>query len=184
MAEAFSNLLSVLPDVDGHVEDTERAVAFGAVPRVIVEVTYHYLQVALEKARADAYQHEGSDERDHGDGTRCGDGHEQVAEEHDHDTERDHLAVSELIGEDTADERHEIDTGQEEAVELACLSRREAELCLKEQHKNGEHRVVAETLAHAYVMGLENIGVETLARVGQSQSVQAFGMSFKHKILI
>ena len=100
--------------------------------------------------------------------TMATDPDEQVAEEHDHDTERDHLAVSELIGEDTADERHEIDTGQEEAVELACLSRREAELCLKEQHKNGEHRVVA----------------ETLARVGQSQSVQAFGMSFKHKILI
>ncbi len=155
-------------DVDGHVEDAECAVAFGAVTRVVVEVTYHYLQVAFEKARADADQYEGSDERNQRDGTLRGNGHEQVAQEHDHDTQRDHLAVSELIGKDTADERHEIDPGKEKAVELACLGCREAELCLKEQHKNGEHRVVT----------------ETLARVGQSQSVQAFGMSFEHKNLI
>ena len=40
-------------------------------------------------------------------------------EEHDHDTSSYHFAVAETVGEDTADERHEVNEAEECAVDLA-----------------------------------------------------------------
>ena len=43
-----------------------------------------------------------------------------VSEEHDSDTDGHALAVSDLIGENTAEERHEIYSGKEDRIDLSC----------------------------------------------------------------
>ena len=155
-------------DVDGHVEDREGAVALGRIGRIVVEVADHHLEVTLEQTRA------ACDERQCGEHQRLspearpgGDRQQGVSAEHHEDAERHHLPESELVGQDTAEERHEIDRGEENAVNLGRYRLRIAELGLQEEREDRKHGIVA----------------ETLARVGQRKGVQTFGLSFEHTAL-
>lgn len=156
-------------DVYGHVEDAESRITAVFILRVVVEIAYHYLQVALEQACSEAYQHqcrEHGNQR-HGVGAKRK-GHEQVADEHDHDAQCDHAPETKLIGKYAAKHRQEINQGEETAIDVARCGCREAEISLQEQDEDGKHRVIS----------------ESLACVGQCQRVKTFGLIFKHCYLI
>ena len=152
-------------DVDGHVEQAEGAVSFGRILGVVVQITYQHLQVALEQARTHGNHEQGTQhERNaHGVGA-CRDGKGQVTGEHDTDTRHDALAVADLVGQDTAYDRHEINQGQENGVHLAGNSLVPAKLGLEEQHEDGQHGVVA----------------EALTGIGQGKGKQPFRLILEH----
>ena len=156
-------------DVDGHVEQREGAVTLGAVLGVVVEVAHQHLQVALEQAGTHGNHEEGAQhERDaHGVGSG-GDGKGQVTGEHDADTGDDTLAVTNLVGQDTAHDGHEVHEGQEDGVDLAGYGLVPAKLGLEEQHEDGEHGIVA----------------KTLTGIGKGQCKEALRLSFKHNGLL
>ena len=152
-------------DVDGHVEKAERSVALVLVLRRVIEVAHHHLQVALEQSRAASNQRQRTKHhRLSGHVRSRGDGQQQIAYEHDEHAQRHHLAEPVLVRQDAAQERHEIDGRQERRENGGGVCGRIAELRLQEQGENGEHRVIP----------------EPLARVGQSQRVKTFWLSFKH----
>lgn len=156
-------------EVDGHVEEAERGVASGGILRIVVEVANHYLEVALEQTRTEGYEHQGK----HHEGERHAatlkradrHGETYVAEEHHGHTGDYTFAVANLVGEDAADNRHEIDGSQEDSIELSGGSGREAKLSLQVEQEDGQHGVVA----------------KAFAGVGERQSIQTFWLSFKHK---
>ena len=116
-------------DVDSHVEDGEASVALVGILRVVVEVTHHHLEVTLEETGAETHEHQ-SDEHGHeahGLATQRN-GEQQIAQEHDDDTDGHHLSESELVGHDTAKNRQEVDEHQEVAVDFASPSGIEAEV--------------------------------------------------------
>ena len=97
-------------DVDGHVEDGECGVALAFQLGVVVEVTDHDLQVALEEAGAYADHEQGGEHEHHGgDAVSGGDGEHEVAQEHDDDARSDALAVADAVGQGAAHKRQEID---------------------------------------------------------------------------
>ena len=152
-------------DVDGHIEYGEGAVALGRIGRIVVQIAHHHLQVALEKARAAGDQRQCQEhERLRREARTGGYRKQRVAAEHDDDAERHHPAEAEPVGQDAAEEGHEIDGGQEDAVNLGGHGLRVAEFRLQEQGEDRKHGIVA----------------ETLARVGQRKGVQTFGLSFEH----
>ena len=121
-------------DVDGHVEEAESGIALGGILRVVIEIAGHHLEVALEQTRADGDEQQGADHQGErqpavGEGIR-GDREEKIAEEHNGYAGDDTLAESDLVGKPSAEDRHEIDGSQENGVELAGRSSREAELRL------------------------------------------------------
>ena len=135
-------------DIDGHVEKAEAAVALVGILGRVVEAAYHYLQVAFEQARAEAHEDKG---QSHGDNCHVvaahGNGEQQVADEHDEDARRHHLAETEAVGRDAADDRQEIHKHQECGINTAGKSRCEPEVGLQVKQEDGQHRVVAETFA-------------------------------------
>ena len=152
-------------DVDGHVEERETAVPLGGILGIVVQVTDHHLEVALEQAGAEADQQQGREHAHEGDGAASErNGKEQVAQEHDEDAGRDHLPETEFVGEDTADQREEIDQHQERAVNGSGGSGGEAEVRPEEKGEDGDHRVVA----------------EALAGIGECEGEETFGLSFEH----
>ena len=149
-------------DVDAHVEDHEGRVAQLGILRVIVELSDHGLQVALEQAVA-----EGDDEEaDQGDGQRhARNGDDGVAGEHDEDAEQnDQLVLPGAVGEYAAEERQGVDGVVEPAVVAAGRLGRQVVLGLQEQHQDGHHGIETEALTH----------------VGEECDKQAFGMIFEH----
>ena len=156
-------------DVDGHVEDRESGVTLCCILRVVIEITHHHLQVALEESctQGDEYQR-----TNHGCHTHRiiagGDGEAHVAYKHDYDTGGYHLAKSELVGEDAADDGQEIHQGEEARENVGCHCGSESELCLQKQGKDGQHGVVA----------------KTLTGIGQRQRIQSFRLSFKHNVVV
>lgn len=71
-----------------------------------------------------------------------------VADEHHDDAGDDSLAVApELIGDEAADDWHEINGSEETAVQLSGRLRRQTEFRLQEQYENCKHCVVAEAFA-------------------------------------
>ncbi len=134
-------------DVDGHVEQRESAVSLGGVFRVVVQVAYKHLQVALEQARTHGNQEQGPQHEGDAQGIGAGgNGQGQIPGEHDADTGDHALAVANFIGQDTAHDGHEINEGQENGIHLAGQGLAPAELGLEEEHENGQHGVVAKAL--------------------------------------
>ena len=101
-------------DIDCHVEEGEGGVATVSILRVVVQVAYHHLQVAFEETRAHANQHQRGKHHHHRQydsavvhaaEREC---QQHIAQEHHDDTNGNALAVTNLIGKDTAHERQEI----------------------------------------------------------------------------
>ena len=156
-------------DVDGHVEDREGVVALGLVGRIVVEVAHEHLEVTLEKART------AGDERQCAEHQRLArkarsrrDGEQRIAAEHHEDSQRDHLAEAELVGQNAAEEGHEVDRGEENTVNLGGCGLGVTEFRLQEEREDRKHRVVP----------------EPLTRIGEREGVQTFGLSFEHSCFL
>ena len=95
--------------VDGHIEDGEACIALVGILRGIVEIAHHYLQVALEETRAEAYEQQGAQHDDEGKRVATQrNAEQQIACKHDDDARGDHLAKAELIGQHATNEGEEI----------------------------------------------------------------------------
>ena len=106
-------------DVDGHVEQRETGVTLVGIARVVIEVAHHYLQVALEQTCAQADEQQGGQHSDDGDGLPAQrHRQQQVAQEHDDDTDGHHLAITEFVGKVTADNREEVDEHEEVTIDF------------------------------------------------------------------
>ena len=93
-------------DVDGHVEEAERSITLIGILGVVEQVTYKYLQVALEQTCTDGYKCQASEHGVHTYVVGCGwNGKSQIAEEHDNHTDGDTLSVTNLVGNHTSEER-------------------------------------------------------------------------------
>ena len=135
-------------DVDGHIEDRETIVALGSVAGIVIELTDHHLQVALEKRRADRDQQQSSGHHRNGSHAIAGGhGEEQIADEHDEDAKRHTASEADLVSHGTADDRQEIDEHEERGVDRTGQALAPSEVGLQEEHEDGQHRVVAETLS-------------------------------------
>lgn len=134
----------------------------------VVELAHHDLEVALEQARADADHQQGANHNHDGRRT-CpgGDGHEQIAQEHHDDTDGDAAAKANLVGHGTTHDGQEIDQHQEGGEHGARQSLAPAEVGLEEKCEDGQHGVVA----------------KTLAGIGKRQGIKAFRLIFKHSFL-
>ena len=100
-------------DVDCHIEQTESGITFRAILRSIIQITYHYLQISLEKSGSQSNQGKSAE---HGIQSDIGchrDSQQHITGKHDNDTGSNHLAITEFIGQDTSDKRHEIHSCQE-----------------------------------------------------------------------
>ena len=152
-------------DVDGHVEDRECVVSFCLICGIIVEIAHQYLQVTLEETRTAGYERQRTEhERLTCETCISRYGQQRISDKHDEDTERDHLAEAELVGQNTSEEGHEIDCGEEDAVDLRGDGLGVAELRLQEQREDRKHGIVA----------------EALTRIGQRKGIQTFWLSFEH----
>ena len=159
-------------DVDEHVEYLEARFALVAELLVVVHLTHERLQVALEQTVTECdYQQAQTRKRQiqtlagHG----CGRGNcdNQVTDRHDDQAPHDSaLVVLGLIGDDTADQRKQIDRGIEARVDVTRRLLVEPELGRDEERQNSHHDVEAEAFAH----------------VGQSGGDQTFWL-FKHSFL-
>ena len=110
-------------DVDGHVEEAERRVALVLVLRSVVEVSDHDLQVAFEKPRAASNQCQRTEHHGLTGHIRTRrDGQQQVTDEHDEDTERNHLAESVFVGQHSTKKRHKINRPEEHTENGGCLA--------------------------------------------------------------
>ena len=155
-------------DVDGHVEEGEGGVTLGRVFRVVIQVAYEHLQIALEQAGTHRDQEQGQDHESQSDGVgRRRDGQAHIAREHDADAGDDAFSETDLVGEHAAENRHEVHRCQEDGIILVGDRLRETELGLEEKHEDRQHRVVA----------------EALAGVGERKGEQTFGLSFEHSCL-
>ena len=135
-------------DINGHVENGEGRVSLTGQFRTFVQVAHHDLEISFEKSRSHTNQCQCTDDGDH---SRCtvaqGEGQQKVAQEHDRDADRHHATVTEFIGENTSDEGEEINEHQECGIVRPGESGTPSKVILEEQHENGQHRVVAESLA-------------------------------------
>ena len=156
-------------DVDGHVEEAEAGVALVGVFRIVVEVTDHNLQVALEEAGAETDQRQRQHHEEQGGRPSSHrDGQEEIAEEHHGDADHDHLAETEFVGEDASHEREEIHQTEESTVNETGRARAEAEVGLQEQGEDSDHRVVA----------------KPFTGIGQREREESLGLSFEHILLL
>ena len=152
-------------DIDGHVEQGEAGIPLGGKLGLVVEVTYHHLEVAFEQACSEAYQDEGGNHGYQGGGASSQrDGKQQVAQEHDDDAGGDHLPEAEFIGHDTSDEGEEVHQHEEGTVDGSRRSCRKAEVGPEEEGEHGNHGVIA----------------KPFTGVGECQGEKPFGLSFKH----
>ena len=135
-------------NVDGHVEERETTVALVGKLRSIIEVAHHDLQVALEEACSQRHKQEAC--------THCDDGRsgaserhrqDEVTDEHYHNAQHNHLAVTVLVGKHTAKQGQQIYDEQEVGERLAGPTRVETKVVMKEKDEDGQHGVIAETLA-------------------------------------
>ena len=159
-------------DVDEHVEYLEARFALVAELLVVVHLTHERLQVALEQTVTEC-DYQQAQTRQHqieslvGHGCRRGNCDNQVTDRHDDQAPHDSaLVVLGLIGDDTADQRKQIDRGIEARVDVTRRLLVEPELGRDEERQNSHHDVEAEAFAH----------------VGQSGGDQTFWL-FKHSFL-
>ena len=124
------------------------------------------MQVALEKPCADTDENQGCQHADHRQRVAAKRKREQqIAGKHHGNTDGHHLSVAELVGQNTADERHEIDEAEERTVNGSRHTGLQTEVGTQEEREDGQHGVIA----------------EPLAGIGERQRVQPFGLSFKHR---
>ena len=76
----------------------------------------------------------------------------------------DAFPVADPVGHHAAENREEIDDCHENGIKLAGRRLLPAELRLEEQHKDGQHRIIA----------------EALARIGQRQRIKTFRLTLEH----
>ena len=156
------------PDVDGHIEQAERRIALGRIFRVVIQIADHDLQVSLEQAGSQGYQQQGADhQRDAETVGGCWNRQQQVAQEHHADPRDDAAPIADPVGQPAAYHGQEIYDSQEDGIELAGRRLLPAKLGLEEKHEDGQHRIVA----------------ETLARIGQRQRIKTFRLTFEHKAM-
>ena len=97
--------------IDRHVEQRESCIATIGIRRIIVQITYHHLQVTLEKSRTERDQYQRTDHAGHGECRTSvlhaahRDREQHIAQEHNDNTDRHALAVSDLVGDDTTNQR-------------------------------------------------------------------------------
>ena len=152
-------------DVDSHVEQRECRVTLRRVLRVVVEITNHNLQVTLEEACTYCDEEQCTNHCNHSQGIATErQREEEVSEEHNRDTDGNHLTITKLIGQDTTEERHEIYKTEESTVNCTCYTCVQTEVGAEEQCKHSQHCVVA----------------KTLTCVSESQGIKGFWMSFEH----
>ena len=102
-------------DVDGHIEQAERAVPFGCVPWIIVKVADQNLEIAFEQSRSDGDQQERAEHHD--DSKAVGGGRNRkhkVPEEHHADARHDAFSESDFVREPSSHDRHKIDRREED----------------------------------------------------------------------
>ena len=101
-------------DVDRHVEKAESGIPLGGVFRVVVEVAHHHLEVAFEQSRADGDQGKGAEHQDFPGQVRRGRyGEAEISEEHHSNSDGYASSVSDLVGEHSSEQRHEVHARQE-----------------------------------------------------------------------
>ena len=156
-----------------HIENLETRLTLGAELLVVVHLPHERLEIALEKAVAEGY-HQQADarqrqvERQAGHGRRRGDGDDQVAQRHHHEPPHDgSLVVAGFVGNDTADERQQVNRSVESRIDIPRGRFVQAELGGDEQGQDSHHDVETETLAH----------------IGKGRRDQSFGLSF-HKLIL
>ena len=161
------------PDVNEHVENLETRLTLGAELLVVVHLPHERLEIALEKAVAEGYHQQAHArqrqvERQAGHGRRRGDGDNQVAQRHHHEPPHDgSLVVAGFVGNDTADERQQVNRSVESRIDIPRGRFVQAELGRDEQGQDSHHDVETETLAH----------------IGKGRRDQSFGLSF-HKLIL
>ena len=101
-------------DVDGHIEERESRVALACHFGRSVEITDHHLEVAFEKACADADECKCTNHGTNG-STTIAEGYSQkhVTKEHDADADFHHFAISKFVGKDAANKWQEVNEHQE-----------------------------------------------------------------------
>ena len=134
--------------VNGHIKDGKCRIAFGFQLGTVVQVSHHNLQISLKQTGTDTHQGKG---RKHGACCQRSasqrDGEEQIAQKHDGDAYGNHFAVSELIGQDTADKGQKVNKHQKRRINRAGSGRRPSEVVLQKQDKYGKHGIISESLA-------------------------------------
>ena len=151
-------------DIDEHVENGESDVAVTAVLGIIVKIADQGLQVTFEAPCPYRNQGQGGEHDELARHVGFG-GHrqQQVTAEHDDETDQDGLSITQyLVGDDTAQEGEEVNSGKEYAVNHTGCGARQAEFRLHEQGQDGKHGVIAEAFTH----------------VGQRKDDESFGVSF------
>ncbi len=107
-------------NIDGHIEDGKCRVALVLEFRAVIKVSYHYLQVSFEQTCSGTDEQQGSEHAGQGDRAASqGNGKEKITEKHDKDADGDHFSVSELVGQDAAEERQEVYESEKRAVDEA-----------------------------------------------------------------
>ena len=87
--------------------------------RIVVKVAYHHLEVTLEETRTQAHEQQGSTHSSNSYRTSTQwDSQEQIAQEHDEDTDDYHLVVTPLVGSHTTKQRQEIHCSEEPGINL------------------------------------------------------------------
>ena len=159
-------------DVDEHVENLKTGVALRAISRIIIQLAYDSLQVALEKAVAESYQEKGAA----GEGKKPrsialighdGHGEDGVAQSHNDQTGNDSaLEIACFISDKATHKAEDVDTGIEKRIDECGLVAAEAEFRAQEEHEDSVHDVITESLAH----------------VAQRGRNKALGVVCKHRI--
>ena len=134
-------------DVDGHIEEAEGGVTLRGIFRVVIEIADEDLEIAFEESCAYGYEGKSAEHYqlsgESGSGRDC---KTEVAEKHYGNTDGDTFAVTDFVGEDSSEERHEIHTRKEDGIYLTGSALVPSELGLHQQGEDGEHGVVAEAL--------------------------------------
>ena len=154
-------------DVDGHIKQAERRVAFGRILRVIIQIADHHLKVPLEQAGSQRDEQQCADhQRDAETVGGRRNGQQDVSQEHHADASHHAAAIADAVGEPSTYYGQEINDCQENGIKLAGCRLLPAEFGLEKQHEDGQHRIVA----------------ETLARIGQGQRIKTFRLPFEHSV--
>ena len=135
-------------DVDGHIEEREATVALVGIFRVVIQTSDHHLEVALEESCAETDENKGETHgRSSNEIAAEGHGKDEITDEHDENSRRHHATEAETVSGNTSDDGEEIDHHEECGIHTTGETRLPAEVGLQEEEEDGQHGVVAETLA-------------------------------------
>ncbi len=161
-------------DVDEYVEYLEAGVALRAVFGIVVQLAHYGLEIAFEEAVAEGDEEEREaceGEEPCGIARRGEDGHGEyyVAHGHHHESRDDGaLVILGLVGDISAHKAEHVDARVEEGIDEGTCLFVKTELGAQEQHEDGIHDIVSETLAH----------------VAQRRRNETFGMILEHRVSV